>query len=369
MKILYGVQGTGNGHISRARAMAKAMAAQGLDVQFLFSGRPTKDYFDMADFGDYWLRDGLSFVSSQGRIRPLKTAFKLKLWRCYRDIQQLDCSPYDLVISDFEPITAWAGKKQGKPVLSLSHQAALLADVPGQVEQVLPRWLMTHFAPASEYLGLHWYHFGQALLPPIVDLSPQQLSQASISTDAPVLVYLPFESLAEIQSLFSRFHHQNFVIFHPAIDGPRVVANLQLCPPSRSGFAEALMAASGVIANAGFELPSEALSLGKKLLLKPLQGQFEQQFNGTSLMAMGLAQLMPRFDLTTIANWLQKDAVGRVCYPNVAQAIATWFAQGMQQPLTEIATQLWQQTHFPDSVLALLEPDADGAAMAFQSLS
>lgn len=55
MKILYGVQGTGNGHISRARAMAQAFAEiPGLDVQFLFSGRAEKDYFDMALFGDYW---------------------------------------------------------------------------------------------------------------------------------------------------------------------------------------------------------------------------------------------------------------------------------------------------------------------------
>lgn len=36
MKILYGVQGTGNGHIARARAMANAFAAQHCQVDFLF---------------------------------------------------------------------------------------------------------------------------------------------------------------------------------------------------------------------------------------------------------------------------------------------------------------------------------------------
>ncbi|MEZ9793074.1 glycosyltransferase family protein, partial [Vibrio splendidus] len=39
MKILYGVQGTGNGHIARARAMAVAFRQQNIDVDFLFSGR------------------------------------------------------------------------------------------------------------------------------------------------------------------------------------------------------------------------------------------------------------------------------------------------------------------------------------------
>jgi UDP:flavonoid glycosyltransferase YjiC (YdhE family) len=39
MKILYGVQGTGNGHITRARAMAAEMHAAGVEVDFVFSGR------------------------------------------------------------------------------------------------------------------------------------------------------------------------------------------------------------------------------------------------------------------------------------------------------------------------------------------
>lgn len=35
MKIFYGVQGTGNGHIARARVMAKELKSAGIDVQFL----------------------------------------------------------------------------------------------------------------------------------------------------------------------------------------------------------------------------------------------------------------------------------------------------------------------------------------------
>ncbi len=34
MKIFYGVQGTGNGHIARARMMAKELYAQGLRSHF-----------------------------------------------------------------------------------------------------------------------------------------------------------------------------------------------------------------------------------------------------------------------------------------------------------------------------------------------
>ncbi|HFF2915998.1 TPA: glycosyltransferase family protein, partial [Vibrio cholerae] len=43
MKILYGVQGTGNGHIARSRAMCAALKQQQVDVDYLFSGRPVEN--------------------------------------------------------------------------------------------------------------------------------------------------------------------------------------------------------------------------------------------------------------------------------------------------------------------------------------
>ena len=51
MKILYGVQGTGQGHISRARAMARVLDRHGVEVTWLFSGRDRGALFDMDLFG------------------------------------------------------------------------------------------------------------------------------------------------------------------------------------------------------------------------------------------------------------------------------------------------------------------------------
>lgn len=45
MKILYGVQGTGNGHVTRPRIMAKAFADLGVEVDWVFSGRRREDFF------------------------------------------------------------------------------------------------------------------------------------------------------------------------------------------------------------------------------------------------------------------------------------------------------------------------------------
>ena len=56
MKIFYGVQATGNGHISRARSMAPLLKAAGIEVDYLFSGRKAEHFFDMEHFGDFQLR-------------------------------------------------------------------------------------------------------------------------------------------------------------------------------------------------------------------------------------------------------------------------------------------------------------------------
>ena len=109
MRILYGVQGTGQGHISRARAMARSLSQWNVDVTWLFSGRPRERLFDMAPFGDFLHRPGLSFTTRAGRIDRLATLRDNKLTAFRRNVAELDLQGFDLVVTDFEPVTAWAG--------------------------------------------------------------------------------------------------------------------------------------------------------------------------------------------------------------------------------------------------------------------
>jgi len=68
MKILYGIQGTGNGHISRARMLARHFQKTNIDVTYLFSGRDRDDFFDMEIFGDFICVRGLTFYSIDGAV-------------------------------------------------------------------------------------------------------------------------------------------------------------------------------------------------------------------------------------------------------------------------------------------------------------
>ncbi|CCN71895.1 MJ1255/VC2487 family glycosyltransferase [Vibrio nigripulchritudo] len=343
MKILYGVQGTGNGHIARARAMAHAFKDRGVEVDFLFSGRDKDKYFSMDAFGDYQTRKGMSFVTQNGKVNLTQTIVRNSLLNLKKEIEELDLSHYDLVINDFEPVSAWAAKQQKVPCIGLSHQNAFRYQVPIKDTRWFDHWIIRYFAPTNIPIGLHWYHFDQQILPPIVHTTSGLSEESGMS----ILVYLPFESLVDIRELLDRFSHHQFECYHPEIKHTHMIENITFHPLSHDNFQQSLKSCVGVIANGGFELPSEALTLGKKLLLKPLKGQFEQQSNVATLEYLGLASAMDYLDPTAVRNWLDEQSAEKVTYPDVATSIVNWIIQGRWDNVQELWSSLWDQVDYP----------------------
>src|SRR4051812_40616034 len=123
MKILYAIQGTGNGHIARAREIIPILQKEH-DVDILISG--TQSDIDLP-FTVAYRFNGLSFVfGKKGGIDIFKTYKKTNLRKLFKEIDSLSVLKYDIVLNDFEPVSAWACRLQQKPCISLSHQSAVL---------------------------------------------------------------------------------------------------------------------------------------------------------------------------------------------------------------------------------------------------
>ncbi len=341
MRILYGVQATGNGHITRARALAPLLAKGGAQVDYLFSGREPDRLFDMAVFGDYQCRKGLTFVTRAGRICYLPTLMQADFRQLMRDVKSLDLQQYDLVVTDFEPITAWAAKRAGKPSVAIGHQYAFARDVPKAANGLLASTILRYMAPARIELGVHWHHFDQAVLPPIIEPHAHNSPMANR-----VLVYLPFEDGLEVMSLLQQQQGYYFHFFSPELM-PGVYANVQVHALSRDGFAEQLALAESVFCNAGFELASEALALGRKILVKPVRGQMEQVSNAVALQQLGYGWQMPTLDAAYLSRWLREAKAVQINYPDVAGYLAQWLCQGAHEPVAQMAQKLWSE----DSVI------------------
>ncbi len=352
MKILYGVQGTGNGHIARARVMAKALARRvDVEVDFIFTGREPDKYFDMEVFGNYRTFKGLTFITDQGKVSKWKTLQQASLKQLIQDVRSLDLSDYDLLLNDFEPVTAWAAKLAELDSISVSHQAAFKHNIPKQGEQLADKLLMRFFAPCDINLGVHWYHFGYPIMPPFIEESLRDASQGEH-----VLVYLPFEDINQIQQLLSHFPEQPFICYHPDITLDQKEGNINWRKPSKAGFQQDLFSCHGVIANGGFELSSECLQLGKKILIKPLLGQYEQTSNRITLEQMQRCMSMNTLDPETLRAWLPTESPHPIGYPSNPDTFIDWLLEENWYETQSLCDALWQQTVIPASVLSSLSP-------------
>ncbi|MBY5993197.1 MJ1255/VC2487 family glycosyltransferase [Ferrimonas balearica] len=344
MRILYGVQGTGNGHLTRARVIAPAFARAGVEVDYLFSGRPRDKFFDMEVFGDFQCKRGLSFTTHKGQISLWRTARDNRLGEWWRDVRQLDLSGYDLVLNDFEPVSAWAAKRQGVPCIGISHQNAFNHPVPVTGDQWHNRLIMKYFAPTSVALGCHWHHFGCELLPPFIE----EIAPAPTEADK-VLVYLPFEEAADIHALLAPLTGHRFMVYHGSDAPEGLPAHIHWRGFSREGFQQDLASCAGVVCSAGFELVSEALVLGKKLLLKPLQGQFEQLSNALALELLGAAESMKSMDPERVAQWLQSPGIEPIVYPQMGDALVQWLLARRWDDVAGLCEQAWSQAKLPEA--------------------
>lgn len=344
MRILYGVQGTGNGHITRARMLGPALEKRGAQVDYLFSGRDPEHYFGMELFGDYQCREGFTLQTEAGQLKTWQTIKSSSPAQFIKDVRQLDTRPYDLVVSDFEPITAWAARLQGTPSIGVAHQYAFNYQIPGRECFGAIGPMLKWFAPVKEAIGLHWSSFGAPLLPPMV--APVRTSEQH----APrlVVVYLPFESLERIISFLAPIQSHDFRVF-AAVDRPREIGSVRVLPLSRDGFANSLAMSAGVFANAGFGVCSEAIQAGKKLLVKPVSGQIEQEANAVALERLELGAVMRSFDPEIFERWLAdlKRPSTTKAWPATSEVLADWIMDSERPPVRDLSAHAWSRAPRP----------------------
>src|SRR5690606_36718109 len=123
MKILYGVQGTGNGHLCRALDIIPILQTFGeVDVQVSGIQADIELPFPVT----YRLH-GLSFIfGKSGGVDLWRTFMSSTVRRFIKEINTLPVEKYDLIISDFEPFLAWARQTRDIPCIARSHQIAAL---------------------------------------------------------------------------------------------------------------------------------------------------------------------------------------------------------------------------------------------------
>jgi uncharacterized protein (TIGR00661 family) len=340
MKILFGVQGTGNGHISRSRELVRKLKEDGHDIDVIISGRKESELKEVEIFQPFRVMKGMTLVTRKGKMNYIDTMLQLDIARLMADVAFLDTTGTDLIITDYDPITSMAARMKNIPSMGFGHQYAFRYDIPVARGNFLAKFSLMNFAPARYNAGLHWHHFNQPIFPPVIPPQLYEISSQS-SVMGKILVYLPFEEIEDVADFVSPFDRFEFFIYGKVRED-RDEGHLHFRGYSREGFLGDLLECNGVVCNAGFELPGEALHLGKKLLLRPLDGQIEQESNALAMEELGYGMAMHNLEGDILADWLQQPCREPLNYARTVDYIAEWIGSGQWDDLPKYTAAAWE---------------------------
>lgn len=284
MKILYAIQGTGNGHLSRAGDIIPILKNIG-EVDILISGTQA----DIAlPYPVKYQMKGLGFIfGKKGGVDLWKTFSKNNIKGFIKEIRKLPVEYYDIVINDFEPVSAWACYFKGKSCIALSHQSAVLsynAPLPKRKDR-MGKFILKNYAPSTTQYGFHFSRYNEQVYTPVIR---KQVRELRISIRGHYTVYLPSYSDERIIKVLRIFDNIEWEVFSKHNRKKYSIDNVSVSPIKNEAFLNSIASSAGVLCGAGFETPSEALFLKKKLLVIPMDNQFEQHCNAAALESLGV---------------------------------------------------------------------------------
>lgn len=319
MRILYAIQGTGNGHLSRARDIIPILKRKA-DVDLLISGTQA----DIAlPYPVKYRFEGMGFIfGKKGGVDLLQTYKDLNFKNLMNEINQLPVEDYDIVISDFEPVSSWACLLKNKPCIAFSHQSAVITKGTPQPKKkdLMGIALLKYYASSTAQYSLHFARFTETMYTPVIR---SEVRAMKISDHGHYTVYLPAYDDDVLMEQLSKFPNIKWEVFSKHNKKAIKKGNVQIWPINNEAFMKSMASSTGVLCGAGFETPAEALFMGKKLMVIPMKHQYEQKCNARTLEYMGIPVIKSLKDKhhAKIQHWLDKGKVLKVNFPDITEDI------------------------------------------------
>jgi uncharacterized protein (TIGR00661 family) len=294
MKILYGIQLNGNGHITRSIELINKLKSMAYQVDVICSGNNSnlEIPFQHKRF------DGLSiFCNDSGSIDWRKTIKNSNIIKLIKDSMQ-DVSGYDLVISDFEPVSAWSARRCGVKSLGIANQYSLISEKTPKVKGLFSLQFIRNFAPCDEYIALSYEKFDDFIYQPFIS---DYFLNSEVNDKKFFLIYLPSYNLDYILNQLLEFKKYKWRVYsneEHLIESK----NIKVINLNKEKFQKDLTNCSGIITASGFSTTSEALILNKKLWSIPIQSQYEQLSNSLLLEQMGV--FTDKFNSDNLKKWI-----------------------------------------------------------------
>ncbi|MBB4806467.1 uncharacterized protein (TIGR00661 family) [Chryseobacterium defluvii] len=323
MKILYAFQGTGNGHMARAQEIIPILKKYA-SVDTLISGHQSQL---KADFDIDFQFKGISLLYNKtGGLSYWKTLTQNNFFEAVKTIRTLELSHYDLIINDFEPLTGWACKLKHLPMIELSHQASLsFKETPKpEKKDFFGELILKYYVPGERKIGFHFENYHPRIKKPVIRKKIRNLNP---DKKGYYLVYLPSFSDDNIIKVLKQIPVE-WKVFSKYSKTQFKEKNVEVFPIDEAQYLKYFESCDGILCNAGFETPAEALFMDKKLFVIPIHNQYEQECNAYALNKMGIRN-SKTLKLSEIMEWVACDKHLKVDYPDDIEEILLKEVLGM----------------------------------------
>jgi uncharacterized protein (TIGR00661 family) len=325
--ILYGVNGEGSGHSTRAKEVISHLERKGHAVHVVSFDRGLRNLSESFVVTEiFGFR--ITYVNNRVRYRRTLARNLITAPRAARSLARLTRKAtewnIELVITDFEPLSCQVGRRKRLPVISIDNQHCLtnvIVSLPphyrrdAAAAKLVTRLMAPH---ARAYVVTSFFQAptrrNTFLVPPI--LRSEVLTVKPVLGEH-VLVYVTSPS-PDLVKLLKQVRGK-FTAYGFGRDGQE--ENILFKKPTLQGFLRDLSGSKAIIANAGFSLVSEALYLRKPYLAVPVKNQFEQIFNAYYLDKLGYGAWWKDLNKERIESFLFN-------LPQFAEKLADYPRQG-----------------------------------------
>jgi uncharacterized protein (TIGR00661 family) len=344
MNLLVGICGVGYGHSIRQTTIVHEALRRGHQVLLFCDGCSDKYYrstfpllprYRVCTPWIHATNAGIDFAQTAADERNRRQDQVNINYSAMEEVTRFLGTFPDLVISDYEPISAQYAYATNRPLVTIDNQSKFLGftfpDVNG-LTRAEQRARLSLFFPkaarryATSFFTVPWNRdpeYDVTLVPPIVRESV--LRSNGVTTDTvmspSIVVYLSrLGTLAHDESAFIDILRSqpsvHFSVFsdHCATRYHHTNGNINLHAFSEASFLPALRSSSAVITTAGHNVLSEVILLKKPVLAVPLQ-TFEQQHNAQAIVRAGCGLAVDYLTETNLAEFIQRlpDFNDRIC--------------------------------------------------------
>lgn len=267
MKILYGINGEGLGHLNRSRAVIELLVKEGHQVviasrqSYLTEFLEDHETFEIDHIGLHFTCTGRVDV-----LRLVKDFWNLS----YEGIS----GEYDLVISDYEPVSAKYARSNGIRLVTIDNQHRF-----SRIDPVLP-WRLKLSNLAVKIVNrvligkadqniISCFNPAEGSIPVICD-------EGTVADDDHVVVYLKDQYIDDFLNCYTpETDTYVFTSKYPA--GSR--GKIHFRELDTQHFKWLLRTCKAVVSNCGNQLIGECMYYGKPYTGIPIIGQSEQEIN------------------------------------------------------------------------------------------